>query len=142
MKVCLAPRYLLWMWILLPTTCGAGTALLWMLSLGWPRAVEAETLTLRGGLLRGRRSIRWGEIAAIKVRCDYIDGRVTRIDIEHARGRSSIAVNALRNGQVVAATILANFKRARRARSAPSLPIPDVPRHSASLDTRVRSSAA
>src|SRR5262249_52888354 len=138
MKVCLAPNYRLWMWFLLPTTLGVGTALLWMLSLGWPSAIEPETLTLRG-----RRRIRWGEITAIKLRCDYMDGRITRIDVHHPRGRSSIAVNALRNGHVVAAAILAGFKRARRGPSAHvALPIPDAPRHSAPLDTRVRSSAA
>jgi hypothetical protein len=151
MKVCLAPRYRHWMWILLPTTLGVGTALLWMLSLGWPRAIETETLTLRG-----RRKIRWGEIIAIKLRCDYTDGRVTRIDVHHPRGRSRIAVNALLNGQDVATIILGSFKRARRARSARlALPTSDAPlrnsdaphnvggpRNSVPFDTRVRSSAA
>jgi hypothetical protein len=144
MKVCLAPRYRFWMWLLLPTTLGIGTGLLWMLSLGWPRAIGAETLTLRG-----RRRIRWGEITAIKVRCDYMDGRITRIDVHHPRGRSRIAVNALLNGQVVATIILASFKRARRARPAHSVfPFPAAPRHpdvsrnSALFDPDARSSAA
>jgi hypothetical protein len=144
MKVCLAPRYRLWMWLLLPTTLGMGTALLWMFSLGWPRAIGTETLTLRGW-----RRIRWGEITAIKLRCDYMDGRITRIDVHHPRGRSRIAVNALLNGQVVATIILASFKRARRARPTHlALPIPDAPRHSDAprnsvlFDPRVRSSAA
>jgi hypothetical protein len=120
MKVCLSPRYRLWMWLLLPTTLGLGTALLWMLSLSWPCAIELETLALRG-----RRSVRWREIAAIKLRCNYMDGRITRMDVHHPRGRSRIAVNALQNGQVVAAIILASFKRARRARSTDlALPMP------------------
>jgi hypothetical protein len=132
MKVCLSPRYRLWMWLLLPTTLGLGTALLWMLALGWPREIEPETLTLRG-----RRSIRWREICAVKLRCNYMDGRITRIDVHYPRGRSRIAVNALQNGQVVAAIILASFKRARRARSTDlALPILGGERHSAPFDTR------
>jgi hypothetical protein len=50
-KMCLSPRYRLWMRIILPKTLGVGTTLL---TLAWPRAIELETVTLRG-----RRRIRW-----------------------------------------------------------------------------------
>jgi hypothetical protein len=51
MKVCLATRYRLWMWTLLPrTSMDVGP--------GWLRAIETETFALRS-----RRRIRWGNQA-------------------------------------------------------------------------------
>jgi hypothetical protein len=121
MKVCLAPRLRLWMWMLLPTARGVGTA---FLSLDWPRAIEPNTLTLRS-----RLRMRWGKIPTIKHRSAYMEGPITGIDVQP--GRSSIAVSALRRLQKGSSCTV-------RLRSR----IPDAPHHFAPSDTRVRSSAA
>jgi hypothetical protein len=121
MKVSLAPGYRLWMWALLPATFGAGTVLLWALSLRWPRTIEADGLTLRNG-----RALPWTQISAIKLRGDYADGRITRIDVHHGRHRFRISVNALGNGQTVAAAIVAFFKSARRSRRANAVSAPII----------------
>jgi hypothetical protein len=117
MKVCLALRLRLWMWMLLPTARGVGTALL---SLGWPRAIEPNTLTLRS-----RRRIRWGKTPTIERRSAYMEGPITGIDVQP--GRSGIA-RRLQKGSSCTVWL-------------PSR-IPDAPHHFAPSDTRVRSSAA
>jgi hypothetical protein len=114
MKVDLTPRYRAWMWLLLPSTLGFGTAALWARSLNWPRAIDAESLTLRS-----RRKISWREVRAIAVHRDYVDGCIFHLDIQATDGKWRIPISVLDNGQRVAATIVAMFKQSRRARRAP-----------------------
>jgi hypothetical protein len=128
--MCLSPRYRLWMRILLPTTLGVGTLLL---SLAWPRAIELETVTLRG-----RRRIRGrARDHRHKLRCEYRDWHITRIDVHHPRGRSRIPVNALHR-QVIAAIILQVSKGlVARDPAHLALPIPGASRQPVPLDIRV-----
>jgi hypothetical protein len=116
MKVGLAFQYRLWMCLLLPSTLGVGTARLWARSLNWPCSIDSEALTLRS-----RRQVRWEAIRTIAVRRDYVDGHVSRIDIHYPGGSCEIPVHALRDGESIAATILAMFKAARHARPPKSL---------------------
>jgi hypothetical protein len=111
MKVALAPKYHIWMFVLLPTTLGLGTAALWARSLNWPLSVDANGITLRH---RGR--VPWKSIRKIKVWRDYLDGHVSRIDIHRHRRICKVPVRALQDGEKVVETILSMFKVAHRAR--------------------------
>jgi hypothetical protein len=105
MKVALAAGYRNWMFALLPTTLGIGTAVLWARSLRWPRKVDANGLTLGD-----RRKVPWRSIDRIGVWRDYCGGDVSRIDIHHDGGVDRVPVRSLRDGQMIASTILAHFK--------------------------------
>jgi hypothetical protein len=111
MEVGLARQYRIWMWALLPATLGVGTAALWGRSLSWPRSVDSDALTLRSF-----RRVQWEAIRRVTVQRDYLGGQVSRIDIHYPGGSSRIPVRALRDGESVAAAILAKFKQTRRTR--------------------------
>lgn len=111
MKVTLATEYRLRMFVLLPTTLGFGTVILWIRSLRWPSSVDADGLTLRY-----RRKIPWKSIERINVWRDYCDGHLSQIDIHHHGSIDKIPLHALRDGESIAGTILATFKQARRFR--------------------------
>ena len=106
MKVALAPGY--WMFALLPTTLGVGTAVLWTLSLRWPRSIDAHGLTLGD-----RRKVPWQSIERIGVWRDYCGRDVSRIDIHHGGSVERVPVRWLRDGQMIASMILALFKERR-----------------------------
>ena len=110
MRIALALQYRFWMFALLPTTLGLGTAALWARSLNWPLSVDADGLTLRY-----RRRVPWNSIKKISVWRNYHDGQVSRMDIHHHGGTSKIPVRGLQDGEKVARIILASFKQARRA---------------------------
>lgn len=117
MKVALASEYRIRMFALLPATLGLGTAILWARSLRWPCSIDADGLTLRY-----RRRVSWKSIDKIDVVRDYCDGRVLRVDIHHNGSVDKIPVRALRDGQSIAAMIIAMFKQGRRARSSANDP--------------------
>jgi hypothetical protein len=121
MKITLAPQYRRWMFLLLPATLGVGTAALWLRSLRWPCSIDEQGLTLRS-----RRKVRWQAIRQITVVCNYLDGRVARIDIRRRGGTCRVPVNALRDGQRVATAILTMFKQSRRT-CARALPVTGAP---------------
>jgi hypothetical protein len=110
MKIALAPQYRFWMFALLPTTLGLGTAALWARSLNWPLRIDSEGLTLRY-----RRKVPWKSIKKISVWRNYRDGHVSRMDIHHKAGTSKIPVRGLQDGEKVAGIILTSFKQARNA---------------------------
>jgi hypothetical protein len=109
MKVALARGYRNWMFALLPATLGVGTAVLWARSLRWPRDIDAHGLTLGY-----RRKVSWRSIERIGVWRDYCDGDVSRIDIHHDGSVERVPVRSLRDGQMIASTILARFKERHR----------------------------
>jgi hypothetical protein len=109
MKVALAPSYRNRMFALLPATLGVGTAVLWARSLRWPRNIDADGLTLGY-----RRRVPWRSVERIGVWRDYCDGDVSRIDIHHGGSVDKVPVGALRDGQMIASTILALFDERRR----------------------------
>ena len=112
MKVELAPRYRFLMLALAPTTFGLGTGFLWLRSSHWPLDVDEQGLTLRN-----RHRWDWRSIRKIGVSCSCLDGHFSRIRIHHDGGRViTIPTNGLRDGQKVAKTVLASFKRTRRAK--------------------------
>ncbi len=121
MRVGLAPLYRLWMWLLLPTTLGVGTAVLWLRSLTWPHSIDTEAL-----VLRSRRKVPWGAIRAISVQRHYGDDRASRIDISYRGGRCKFPVRALQDGDGVVAAILAMFKQTRRTRTGNSSVAPET----------------
>ena len=106
MKVALAPHYRGWMLVLFPTTLGFGTVLLWMRSLRWPLQIDEGGLTLRC-LSR----VEWRSIRRIGVTRSYLDGHISQLRIHDGRGRFSIPVHDLRDGQNVARTILTQYER-------------------------------
>lgn len=112
MKIALAPSYRMWMFALLPTTFGLGTAVLWLMSLKWPLSVDEDGLTLRG-----HQRVDWRSIERIRVSRSYVDGHVSHIRIYHESGTSEIRLGRLRHGQDVARIILAMFARENRLRA-------------------------
>jgi hypothetical protein len=62
MKVALAHRYRAWMFVLLPSTLGLGSAALWLHSLNWPLELDEAGLTLRN-----HRQVSWDAIRKIGV---------------------------------------------------------------------------
>jgi hypothetical protein len=112
MKVALAHRYRAWMFVLLPSTLGLGSAALWLHSLNWPLELDEAGLALRN-----RRQVRWAAIRKIGVSRSYRDGHVCQIRIHYGDGVSKIPVHALQDGQTVVRTILTMFGNADRARA-------------------------
>jgi hypothetical protein len=82
---------------------------LWARSLRWPRDIDAHGLTLGY-----RRKVSWRSIERIGVWRDYCDGDVSRIDIHHDGSVERVPVRSLRDGQMIASTILARFKERHR----------------------------
>jgi hypothetical protein len=111
MKVALAHRYRTWMFALLPSTLGLGSAALWLHSLNWPLEFDEAGLTLRN-----HRQVSWDAIRKIGVSRSYRDGHVCQIRIHYDDGVSKIPVHALQDGQTVVRAILTMFARADRAR--------------------------
>jgi hypothetical protein len=109
MKIALAPRYRNWMVALFPMTLGLGTAVFWVRSLNWPLIVDETGLTLRS-----HRRVEWHSVRAIGLSRSYLDGHVSHLRIHHEQGTSVIPVCALRDGEAVARTIVAMFKRTNR----------------------------
>jgi hypothetical protein len=112
MKVALAPRYRTWMFVLLPSTLGLGSAALWLHSLHWPLELDEAGLTLRN-----RRQVSWDAIRKIGVSRSYRDGHVCQIRIHHDDGVSKIPVHALQDGQTVVRAILTMFANVDRERA-------------------------
>jgi hypothetical protein len=112
MKVALASRYRNLMLVLFPATLGLGTAVLWLRSLSWPLSLDEA-----GIMLRHRRRVEWHSIRKIGLSRSYLDGRVSQIRIHHAGGICKIPVHGLKDGQLVARTILAMFGQVKRARA-------------------------
>jgi hypothetical protein len=106
MKIALAPHYRNWMVALVPMTLGLGTVALWARSLNWPLIVDETGLTLRS-----HRRVEWRSVRAIGLSRSYLDGHVLHLRIHHERGTSIIPVRGLRDGEAVASTIVAMFKR-------------------------------
>jgi len=100
------------MWLLLPTTLGVGTAVLWARSLNWPRSIGSGAV-----ILRSRRRVPWDTIRTISVRRHYCDDHTSRIEISFRGGRCTFPTRALRNGESVAAATLAMFKQTGRMRT-------------------------
>jgi hypothetical protein len=96
------------MLILIPTTLGLGTAALWLRSLSWPLRIDTEGLTLRY-----HRRLPWKSISRIGVSRSYLDGHAHEICIHHRGGVSKIPLRGLRDGELVADSILTMFKRTR-----------------------------
>lgn len=111
MKVALAHRYRTWMFVLLPSTLGLGTAALWLHSLNWPLDLDEAGLTFRN-----HRQVSWDAIRKIGVSRSYRDGHVCQIRIHHGDSVSKIPVHALQDGQTVVRAILTMFANADRAR--------------------------
>jgi hypothetical protein len=111
MKVALAHRYRAWMVLLLPSTLGLGSAVLWLHSMHWPLNVDPAGLTLRS-----HRQVGWRSIRRIGVSRSYLDGHISEMRIHHDGGVSKIPIHALEDGDRVARIILAMFARMDRAR--------------------------
>jgi hypothetical protein len=109
MRVHLARRYRTWMWLLLPSTLGLGTAALWAHSLEWPLIIDAEALTLRS-----RRKLSWSKIRKITTHRDYGDDRILQLDIQTASSQWRIPMRGLEDAQTVAVTIVSVFRQSRR----------------------------
>jgi hypothetical protein len=112
MRIALAPQYRFWMFALLPTTLGLGTAALWARSLNWPLSVDADGL-----ILRYRRRVPWNSIKKISVWRSYHDGHVSRMDIHYRGGTSKIPLRGLQDSEKVARVILTSFEQSRCAHS-------------------------
>jgi hypothetical protein len=112
MKVALAHRYRTWMFVLLPSTLGLGSAALWLHSLKWPLELDESGLTLRN-----HRQVSWAAITKIGVSRSYRDGHVCQIRIHHGNGVSKIPVHALKDGQTIVRAILTMFANADRDRA-------------------------
>ena len=112
MKVALAHRYRTWMFVLLPSTLGLGSAALWLRSMNWPMEFDDAGLTLRN-----HRQVSWSAIRKIGVSRSYRDGHVSQIRIHYGDGISKIPVHALKDGQRVVRTILTMFANAERTRA-------------------------
>ncbi len=112
MKIALAPRYRTWMVLLLPSTLGLGTVVLWLRSLPWPVEIDPTGLTLRS-----HRRVAWSSIRKIGVSRSYLDGHISEMRIHHDRGVNKIPINALEDGERVARIILAIFARIDHARA-------------------------
>jgi hypothetical protein len=112
MKVALAHRYRTWMFVLLPSTLGLGSAALWLHSLNWPLELDEAGLTLRN-----HRQVSWSAIRKIGVSRSYRDGHVCQIRIHYGDSVSKIPVHALEHGQTVVRAILTMFANADRARA-------------------------
>jgi hypothetical protein len=106
MKIALAPRYRTWMVLLLPSTLGLGSAVLWLRSLHWPVDIDPTGLTLRS-----HRRVAWSSIRRIGVSRSYLDGHISEMRIHHHGGVSKIPIGALEDGERVARIILAMFAR-------------------------------
>ncbi len=112
-KVALSVEYRIWMFALLPTTCGIGTAILWARSLRWPRSVDAE-----GIAFRSRGKLPWRSIERMSVWREHRDAHVSQIEIHHQGSVRRIPVRALKDGENVAETMLMMFKNAQHLRAA------------------------
>jgi hypothetical protein len=112
MRVALASHYRNWMVALFPTTLGIGTAALWVRALNWPLIVDES-----GVMLRSHRRIGWHSIRKIGLSRSYLDGHVSQIRIHHEGGCSIVALDKLRDGELVVRVILRVFERANRQRS-------------------------
>ena len=112
MKVALAHRYRTWMFVLLPSTLGLGSAALWLHSLNWPLELDEAGLTLRN-----HRHVNWASIRKIGVSRSYRDGHVCQIRIHYGDGVNKIPVHALQDGQTIVRAILTMFARADRSRA-------------------------
>jgi hypothetical protein len=114
MKIALAPRYRTWMVLLLPSTLGLGSAVLWLRTLPWPVEIDP---TGTGLTLRSHRRVAWSSIRKIGVSRSYLDGHISEMRIHHDRGVNKIPLNALEDGERVARIILAMFARIDSART-------------------------
>lgn len=109
MKIVLAPRYRRWMFALLPSTLGVGSAVMWLQTLNWPLSLDDNGITLRN-----RRQVNWRSIRKIGVSRSYLDGHVSEISIHHENGISKVPARALHDGQAVVTTILERFQQTSR----------------------------
>jgi hypothetical protein len=129
MEVNLSPSYRAWMVALLPATFGIGTTALWVRSLRWPRTVDVR----QGITLRYRRQLPWDAITKIRVVQSYLDGHVLRLEIHYRGGICKIPIHAIRDGENVARTIIASFRRKRRSASSVTTVASEAQLHSAEI---------
>jgi len=111
MAVRLASRYRVFMWLLLPLTLGAGTLVLWLVSLGWPRSLDERALTLRSG-----KQIPWpsiDRIGVLKVESSS-STRTVHLKIYHTGGMCWIPVSCLDEGEHIANEIRRRHRQANR----------------------------
>ena len=113
MKISLARNYRTWMFALLPSTLGLGSALLWLHSMYWPLEIDEAGITLRN-----YRRVGWHSIRRIGVSRSYLDGHVSAIRIHYDRGVSKKPIRALADGDRVARVILGMFALTNRNRAA------------------------
>jgi hypothetical protein len=79
--------------------------------LSWPLRIDADGLTLRY-----HRRLPWSSISRIGISRSYLDGHAREVRIHHRSGVNKIPLRGLRDGEMVADTILTMFKRTRGRR--------------------------
>lgn len=109
-------RFLFYFLIMIPTTLGIGSVILWV----W-RSSFVYKVDQNGILLRSGREIPWSDVQSLLTRkgAGEAAGTVSRLDLAYSGGRARIVSSWLENGEEVAEALRTGLREFRQSSDTP-----------------------
>ena len=104
-------RFLFYFLIMIPSTLGIGSVILWVWRSSFVYRVDQNGIQLRSG-----REIPWSDVQSLLTRkgAGEAAGTVSRLDLTHSGGRARIVSSWLENGEEVAEAVRTGLREFRK----------------------------